>query len=111
MASTTTSAAADPIDATTRAKMVDSLQGRFSGMIIEPGQDGYEQARLVWNAMVDKRPGLILTCTSTPDVVAAVDVAREFGLAPSVRCGGHHAPGEGVGAGRPTLAPGGPPRG
>src|SRR5258708_15568629 len=93
MTSTTTSAAADPIDATTRAKMVDSLQGRFSGMIIEPGQDGYERARLVWNAMVDKRPGLILTCTSTADVVAAVDVAREFGLAPSVRCGGFLHPG------------------
>jgi FAD/FMN-containing dehydrogenase len=107
MTPTTTSAAADPIDASTRAKIVDSLQGRFSGVIIEPGQDGYEQARLVWNAMVDKRPGLILTCTSTADVVAAVDVAREFGLAPSVRCGGHNVAGKALSEGGLTIDLGG----
>ena len=106
MTSTTTSAA-DPIDAATRAKIVDSLQGRFSGVIIEPGQDGYEQARQVWNAMVDKRPGLILTCTSTADVVAAVDVAREFGLAPSVRCGGHNVAGKALSEGGLTIDLGG----
>src|SRR6266699_2782125 len=62
-----------------------------------------EQARLVWNAMIDRRPGLILRCTSTQDVVAAVNVAREHGLAPSVRCGGHNVAGKAMSDGGLTI--------
>jgi FAD/FMN-containing dehydrogenase len=104
---TTTNAADGTLDAATRQKLVDSLQGRFSGMIIEPGHPGYAAARQVWNAMVDKRPGLILRCTSTADVVAAVDAAREFGLAPSVRCGGHNVAGKALSDGGLTIDLGG----
>src|SRR6185312_9721461 len=102
-----TSAADGALDATARRKIIDSLRGRFSGAIIEPGGPGYEQARTVWNAMVDKRPGLIVTCTSTADVVAAVDAAREFGLAPSVRCGGHNVAGKALSDGGMTIDLGG----
>lgn len=107
MTSTTTHAADGIIDAPTRQKIIESLQGRFSGTIIEPDGPDYEQARTVWNAMVDKRPGLILTCTSTADVVAAVDAARDFGLAPSVRCGGHNVAGKALSDGGLTIDLGG----
>ena len=107
MTSTTTNAADGIIDAPTRQKIIGALQGRFSGTITEPGGPGYEKARTVWNAMVDKRPGLILTCTSTADVVAAVDVAREFALAPSVRCGGHNVAGKALSEGGLTIDLGG----
>jgi FAD/FMN-containing dehydrogenase len=103
MTSSTTAAADGAIDAATRQKIADSLHGRFNGAIIEPTSQDYEQARTVWNAMVDKRPGLILTCTSTADVVAAVNVAREFGLAPSVRCGGHNVAGKALSDGGLTI--------
>jgi FAD/FMN-containing dehydrogenase len=95
------------IDDVTRRKIVEALGGRFAGTVTEPDSPHYEQARTVWNAMVDKRPGLILTCTSTADVVAAVDVAREFGLAPSVRCGGHNVAGKALSEGGLTIDLGG----
>jgi FAD/FMN-containing dehydrogenase len=107
MTPTTTNAAAGVIDAVTRQKIVESLQGRFGGAIVEPDSPDYEQARTVWNAMVDKHPGLILTCTSTDDVVAAVNVAREFGLPPSVRCGGHNVAGKALSEGGLTIDLGG----
>ncbi|HEY3903903.1 MAG TPA: FAD-binding oxidoreductase [Streptosporangiaceae bacterium] len=103
MTSSTTSEVAGVIDAAVRQKIIESLRGRFAGQVIEPGSSGYEQARTVWNAMVDKRPGLILTCTSTADVVTAVNVAREFGLAPSVRCGGHNVAGKALSDGGLTI--------
>jgi FAD/FMN-containing dehydrogenase len=75
------------------ATLAEQLGSRFKGDLIGPDHRDYGSARLVWNAMVDKQPGLILRCTSTEDVVAAVEVARANGLPPSVRCGGHSVSG------------------
>ena len=57
--------------------------------MLMPGDDGYDTARTVWNAMVDHRPAMILRCTNTSDVTAAVRIGRERGLEIGVRCGGH----------------------
>ena len=103
MTSSTTSEVTGVIDAGIRQKVTEFLRDQFAGQIIEPGSAGYERARTVWNAMVDKRPGLILTCTSTADVVAAVKAANEFGLAPSVRCGGHNVAGKAISDGGLTI--------
>jgi FAD/FMN-containing dehydrogenase len=105
MTSTTTAGAA--IDAAMRQKIVESLRGRFDGTIIGPDHPGYAKARLVWNGMIDKQPGLILRCTSTTDVVAAVGVARDFGLAPAVRGGGHNVAGKAMSDGGLTIDLGG----
>ncbi|MDZ5623554.1 FAD-binding oxidoreductase [Nocardioides sp. HM23] len=56
---------------------------------LRPGDDGYDEARQVWNAMVDRRPELIARCHDVHDVVAAVAMARREGLEIGVRCGGH----------------------
>jgi FAD/FMN-containing dehydrogenase len=103
MTSTAATSTEVAIDASKRQQIVDSLRGRFDGSIIEPGHPDYERARLVWNGMIDKRPGLILRCTSTADVVAAVGVAREFGLAPAVRGGGHNVAGKAMSDGGLTI--------
>lgn len=61
----------------------------FDGLLVRPGDDGYEAGRTVWNAIVDRRPALIARCASTADVVAALRYGREAGLEIGVRCGGH----------------------
>jgi FAD/FMN-containing dehydrogenase len=91
------------IDQELRLQIAEQLGARFKGDLISPDDTGYGQARAVWNAMVDKRPGLILRCTSTDDVVAAVGVARANGLRPSIRCGGHSVSGKALSDGGLTF--------
>src|SRR5256714_4432288 len=61
----------------------------FSGELVEPGDDAYDEHREVWNALVDRRPGLIARCRSADDVAAAVRFGRQAGLEIAVKCGGH----------------------
>jgi FAD/FMN-containing dehydrogenase len=68
---------------------VAQLRRRFQGQVLLPGQDGYHQARQVWNAIVDRHPAVIARCASPADVAAAVRFARAHGLELGVRCGGH----------------------
>jgi len=66
-----------------------SLADRLDGELLLPGDTGYDEARAVWNAMVDRRPQLIVRCASPADVAAAVRFARAHDLEIGVRCGGH----------------------
>ena len=61
----------------------------FAGALLEPGAAAYDDARALFNAMIDRRPALIAQCASTADVVAAVRFGREAGLEIAVRGGGH----------------------
>lgn len=68
----------------------------FSGELILPGDAAYEEARNVWNGMIDRYPALIARPSSTDGVVQAVNYARERGLLLSVRGGGHNVAGHGT---------------
>src|SRR5215218_7032248 len=72
---------------------VESLRSNFSGDILQPGNPGYDSARRIWNASVDKRPALIGQCTGTADVITAVTFARDNNLLTAVRGGGHNVGG------------------
>ena len=72
------------------------LDAAFQGLQFGPGDDGYDDARAVYNAMIDKRPALIARCSGVADVVDAVALAREHKLPLAVRCGGHSVAGKGV---------------
>src|SRR2546429_8676832 len=67
----------------------DGLRGR----LVQPGEGGYDEARKVWNGMIDRHPALIARCAGVADVLAAVNFARTHHLLVSVRGGGHNAPG------------------
>ena len=75
---------------------VDDFRDSLHGESLRPGDAGYDSARLVWNAMVDKRPALIARCSGTADVINCVNFARENSLLVSVRGGGHNFPGNSV---------------
>jgi FAD/FMN-containing dehydrogenase len=91
------------VDEALRARIADHLAGKFHGDVIGPAHADYPERSIVWNAMVAHKPQLILRCTSTADVVAAVNVARSHGLHPSVRCGGHQVAGKGLSDGGMTI--------
>ncbi|WP_339122428.1 FAD-binding oxidoreductase [Pseudonocardia sp. D17] len=74
----------------------DDLAAAMRGTLIRPGDADYDQARAVYNGMIDKRPAAIARCRDTADVVAAVRFARAHGVEIAVRGGGHHAAGFGV---------------
>jgi FAD/FMN-containing dehydrogenase len=74
--------------------LAGELRPHFSGEVLAPGDDGYDTARQIWNAMIDKRPALIARCGSAEDVVAAVKLGRRHDLEVSVRGGGHGVAGK-----------------
>ena len=81
------------MERTVLAGAVGELTPRFDGHLMLPGDAGYEDARMVWNGMFDRRPALIARCRGVEDVVAAVNFARECDLELAIRGGGHSAPG------------------
>jgi hypothetical protein len=68
---------------------IAELRTGFRGALIRPGEEGYEEARRLWNGAIDRRPGLIARCAGTDDVIEAVRFARERDLPVAVRGGGH----------------------
>jgi hypothetical protein len=68
----------------------------FRGQVLRPGDGGYDEARAVWNGMIDKRPAVIARCTGTADVVSALQHAKAEGLEVAVRGGGHNVAGRAV---------------
>ena len=68
----------------------------FRGALIEPGDAGYDEARAVYNGMIDKRPALVAQCAGADDVARIIAYARESGLPLAVRGGGHNGAGLGT---------------
>ena len=75
---------------------LSALAGAVRGRVLRPGDDGYDSARRVFNAMIDRHPEAIVRCAGVDDVVAAVNHARDAGLPLSVKGGGHSVAGTAV---------------
>ena len=74
----------------------NQFKAGFRGQLYAPGDGGYDEARKVYNAMIDKRPGLIARCADVADVIAAVNLARDRGWLVAIRGGGHNGAGLGT---------------
>jgi len=75
---------------------LDHFQSVFRGELIQPGDQGYDNARKVYNGMIDRHPKLIAQCVDVADVIAAVNFGRDSQMLISIRGGGHNAGGLGV---------------
>jgi FAD/FMN-containing dehydrogenase len=83
-------------DITLRVEAVEALGTALRGRLLTPESQEYDGARAIWNAMIDRRPGLIARCSGASDVIQAVRFAREHDLLLSVRGGGHGIAGNAV---------------
>jgi FAD/FMN-containing dehydrogenase len=81
-----------PVEETT----VETFREQIHGGLLQPEDDGYDEARTLWNAMIDKEPAFIVRCTGTADVITAVNFARDLDLRLSVHGGGHNVAGNAV---------------
>ncbi|MDZ5811701.1 FAD-binding oxidoreductase [Halorubrum sp. AD140] len=75
---------------------MEQFEAGFHGDLIRPDDDDYDDARAVWNGMIDKHPALIARCRGVRDVISAVNFARENDLLVAVRGGGHNVAGTAV---------------
>jgi hypothetical protein len=75
---------------------ITEFRGQFRGAVIEPSDEGYDEARKVYNAMIDRKPRLIARCADVADVMTAVCMAKANAMPVSIRGGGHNAAGLGV---------------
>lgn len=75
---------------------IQTLQSRFGGSVLTPGDTGYDSARTVFNATIDRRPEVIARCADTSDVIEAVNFARTRNLLVAIRCTGHNVSGSAV---------------
>jgi FAD/FMN-containing dehydrogenase len=75
------------------ASVANDLKTRVRGPLLRPGEPAYDESRSVWNAMIDRRPAMVVRCLGAADVIACVNAAREHGLPLSIKGGGHNIAG------------------
>ena len=78
------------------ATSIEQLRAQAHGQVVTSDDEGYDEARTVYNAMIDRRPLAVVRCVDTDDVVAAVNFARDNSVALAIRGGGHSVPGFGT---------------
>ena len=76
-------------DARLDAEAAQGFVEGVRGPVLRPGDQGYDDARAIWNGLIDRRPALIVQCTGAADVVDAVNFARDHNMLLSVKGGGH----------------------
>jgi len=82
--------------ATLHAGTMDKLKDQVTGQVVLPGDPRYDEVRKIWNAMINRRPAVIVQCTTSDDVPRAIQWARQNGLEISVRGAGHNIAGNAV---------------
>jgi FAD/FMN-containing dehydrogenase len=84
-----------PVETALSTEAIQALVSAIRGTVIQPEDAEYDEARSLYNGMIDKRPRLIVRCVNAADVVTAVNFSREHALLLAVRGGGHNGPGLG----------------
>ena len=87
---------ADKLSPAPQAADIEALRNNLRGELLEPSSPGYDDVRVVWNGMINRRPALIVRCRNAADVVASVNFARHHGLNLAIRSGGHNVAGYAV---------------
>src|SRR5207253_9681095 len=77
------------------SEAIQAFVASMRGSVVQPADPAYDEVRSLYNAMIDKRPGLIARCVDAADVITAVNFGREQGLLIAIRGGGHNGPGLG----------------
>ncbi|MGB9335482.1 MAG: FAD-dependent oxidoreductase, partial [Candidatus Acidiferrales bacterium] len=83
-------------DSMIKQSAIDDLKKQLRGELLQPAHPAYDDARTIFNAMIDRRPAAIVLCSGTPDAAACVRFAREYDLPLSIRGGGHNIAGNAV---------------
>ena len=78
------------------SETVTAFRQTVRGDVCLPQEAGYDEARTIWNAMINRRPGAVVRCRGAADIIRAVRFAREHGLLLAVRGGGHNIAGNAV---------------
>jgi FAD/FMN-containing dehydrogenase len=76
--------------------VIDEFKASLKGPLLRPVEAGYDDARKIWNSMIDRQPALIACCRGVADVINSVNFARTYGLLVAVRGGGHNVAGNAV---------------
>ncbi len=76
-----------------KQEVISDLRMRLKGEVVVPGDAGYDESRIVWNAMIDRKPALVARCRGISDVIACVQFAREHNLLLCIKGGGHNIAG------------------
>src|SRR5689334_22793207 len=77
-------------------QVISNFRKKLTGNLLLPGDQGYNEARKIWNGMIDRQPALIIRCKNSDDVIHSVNLAREHNLLLSVKGGGHNISGNAV---------------
>jgi len=83
-------------EATLDPEATQAFADGVRGPILRPGDSGYDEARAIWNGLIDRQPALIVQCSGAADVVDAVNFAGEQNLLVSIKGGGHNVAGNAV---------------
>ncbi len=86
-------------EVTIKGEEIEALQRSIRGQVKTPESSDYDSTRRIWNAMIDRRPAIIIRAAGTSDIVRAVDFGRSKNLLTSIRGGGHNIAGTAVGEG------------
>ena len=76
--------------------MLETLRAAIEGTVIEPADAGYDEARMIWNGMIDRHPAAIVRAGGVADIARTIAAARSLGLPLAVRGGGHNVAGNGT---------------
>ena len=79
-----------------QTELIETFKAQLRGDLLTPEDTGYDDSRTIWNAMIDRKPGLIARCAGVADVMNAVSFARDNDLLLAVQGGGHNIAGKAV---------------